>query len=502
MAIYNRIIFIGVSTAMLAGILSLSSCSEREETTSHSPNAYTHELTFSIDSADAWNDASKTRASESKTKLLSENSFTYNDRINGHKFVLRMTEWQGIDSADTISVTTRATAIPSNDELDLGVYAYLSPKGNETVAPVYNGTKAKEFMINQLVDISEGYSYSPMKYWPGPNYWLNFFAYRPYISNINKENNTYLTLDVTENKPTMTYNVPTNVAHQVDLLATSTETLAGNFGKTVDLPFAHMLSAVKFKVGYIPAAEITNIALKNIVSKGRIDIKKDGVWDGLSGKNDFSQTLTGFKVSENSGKQVGKTFYMMPQSFSDDSELSITVRFGSNNSYRDYPLTVFLKDFCAEWKQGHTYVYTLTTPEEIDMEIEEDFTQHGSVKNDVYFINTGLVPINIRATIVGYWVVNRELNGQERECVIAAWKPDTDGTFIGLPGNGWSREADGFYYYNTVLERGEQTTDLFDSYKLNTNPPAVGAELVLTVVGQARLDGYSGVSWNSISSSN
>lgn len=476
-----------------------------EDPTSQSPDAYSQELTFGMDGSDEWQKAPDTRAGGSQTRLVSENSISYKDKIEGHQFILQMTEWEGIGpevTGNTVSAETRATPVPADDVLDFGVYTYVSEKGSETTPPPYDGTKSKEYMANQFVDISEGYLYSPVRYWPGNRYWVNFFAYRPYITNVNKDDETYLTLDSTDNLPVMTYSVPADVADQVDLLAASTETFSGDYRKTVELPFAHMLSAIVFKVGSIPAVEITELSLNNLVSKGSVDINRDGVWSGLTGNDDFTQPLTGFNAAENAGKQIGQTYFLLPQVFEDDDELSITIRFGADDYPRYYTLTVPLKDLCQEWKKGHTYVYTLTTPDEVDVEIEEDFTPYGKTKENVYFENKGLADLQIRAAIVGYWIVRREINGVERECVVSAWKPEEDGVFAGFPGDGWTLAEDGYYYYGQAIKRGEKTNNLFDSYTLTSTPPVVGAELVLTIVGQARLNGVVGPSWDTVSPSN
>ena len=116
------------------------------------------------------------------------------------------------------------------------------------------------------------------------------------------------------------------------------------------------------------------------------------------------------------------------------------------------------------------------------VEIEEDFEQYSNKKENVYFENTGLASVKVRATIVGYWV-SRTTEGEE--IIIADWNESADGVFVGLPGKNWEKKADGFYYYNSTVPSKGKTTNLFTSYTLNENPPVAGAELVLTIVCQA-----------------
>ena len=67
------------------------------------------------------------------------------------------------------------------------------------------------------------------------------------------------------------------------------------------------------------------------------------------------------------------------------------------------------------------------------------------------------------------------------------------GEFVDLPGNGWTLEDDGYYYYETAVEPGQSPTALFTSYTVNTDhiPPmtvggrTVNAELFIQVATQA-----------------
>lgn len=485
---------------LVVWMLSLAACTEEEHFVPDRQGSYTEELTFGADELDGWEDMAQTRAESS---LLSIKSIEYKEKIEGYTFVLTMEENEGIEEIpDSVATTKSYQDIPNDDALDMGVYAYVTKKGEEAVAPEYDGSKSADFMVAQFVDISNGYSYSPVKYWPGDGYWIDFFAYRPFIDNINKGTSPYLIIDASDKDPVMSYTVPKDIDHQVDLLASSVGTLDGNYKQKVTFRFSHLLSAVKFRVGSIPAT-IVEIALNDVALKGTgAEMKSDGVWTSVEGTEDFVQSGLNVSGEGEAGKQIGKTFYMLPYVFPDDAELSITIRFeapedDTKHSYHEYTLKAPLNEFCNDWKQGKTYTYTITTPEEVDLEVDEDFVQYGSVKENVHFVNTGLAAASIRATIVGYWVVKSIVNGVEEECIIAAWNPEDDGTFKGLPGSGWTKnDNDGFYYYGPSVPSQGRTANLFDSYTLKRNPPAVGAELVLTIVGQSVMTGYEGLSWS------
>lgn len=494
---------------LLASVLIASCAVEEDAVPDALPSLYSDELIFGSEEIDGWENITKTRGSgPADGTLLNHKTVEYEKEVEGCRFVLIMEEYEGIESSevsDSAAFTRTSSPIPSSDDLDMGVYAYVTPKGTEATPPVYDGGKSAEFMVDQFVDISDGYSYSPVKYWPGSGYWINFFAYCPYKSNVNKGTTPYLGVNASGKEPSLSYSVPQNIDHQVDLLVSSIETLDGNDRKQVVFQFEHLLSAVIFKIGSIPAT-ITEISLNDVCQNGlSVKMQSGSVWEGTDNPSDFVQTGLDLVGKDNSGKQIGKTFYMLPQQFTSDSELSITLRFeapkdDSKHEFHQYVLNVPLEDFCKEWQQGKTYVYTITAPKEVKVDVEEDFEPYGRVKENVCFKNTGLADIRVRAAIVGYWIVKSEVNGVVEECVIGGWDPENDGEFVGFPGTGWTKNnVDGFYYYSSSISPHEKTSNLFDSYTLTGNPPAAGAELVLNVLGQSVMAGYEGQSWTAVS---
>ena len=184
---------------------------------------------------------------------------------------------------------------------------------------------------------------------------------------------------------------------------------------------------------------------------------------------------------------------LIPQTIGNDAKIRITVSFEN----RKYIIEKGLNAITPLWAPGKKYLFRISSPNEVEVEINETFTQGSKVKKDVFFTNTGLSTIKMRAAIVGYWVVKSTINGVEQECIIADWEPEVHGTFEGLPGSGWTKNiVDGYYYYNAALSPKAKTNNLFNSYTLTTSPPIIGAELVLTIVGQAIIDGYEDSTWN------
>ncbi len=393
---------------------------------------------------------------------------------------------------------SRATAIPEDDELDLGVYAYLMPAIGEE-QPAYEGSVSQQFMINTHVDVSDNYSYSPIKYWPGSEYWLQFFSYRPFIDVVNKTGN-YLMLSHEENLPRMKYTVPHNAKDQSDLLGTE-KMVTGHYGYTVPLIFKHLLSSVQFKVGNMTEGVIKNIALKNVEATGECAVNNNTVMavSQESETTTFEQDLTeggtkpGLDAAKNNGQLIGVPFYLIPQKFEDKSAmLSMLVSFPGLRETHEYELERPLNDFTQEWEGNKTYTYSLTTPSEVDVTVT-DIVQ-GNMKSDLHIRNTGVGTVYIRATMIGYWVVDRE-DGSGQFDIVDKWNADAEGiwdwgTNERKPDETvhWRKGADEYYYYMTPIERNKEIpVPLFKSYTLTASAPTAGAELEMSIAVQAVL---------------
>jgi hypothetical protein len=73
---------------------------------------------------------------------------------------------------------------------------------------------------------------------------------------------------------------------------------------------------------------------------------------------------------------------------------------------------------------------------------------------------------------------------------------ETEGQFNNFNTTDWFLcPADGYYYYKKPLGVGAEAVDLFESYKLNTAPPTVDAELQLSILTQAVALRHLGNAW-------
>ena len=201
---------------------------------------------------------------------------------------------------------------------------------------------------------------------------------------------------------------------------------------------------------------------------------------------------------------ASQTFWFIPQPMTSDVKLTIVYTFGSTTEQ------TWTIDFGSvlngvTWKAGELRTYTIKL-DEVNVKITDHVTVNGSAsdgysgstKTAVKIMNTGNTDAFIRASIVGQWLdaddnpvfgFTDEIN---RLYLVESWYEDQfvstatgkHGTFTGLPGykgganplteGGWVLCKDGYYYYQTVVEPGQNTgSDLFTKYQLNTRPGAV-----------------------------
>lgn len=134
---------------------------------------------------------------------------------------------------------------------------------------------------------------------------------------------------------------------------------------------------------------------------------------------------------------------------------------------------------------GGTLAYLVTnsgpvtntfTPGEVTTEITEDFDDP-TVKKNVQFTNRGDVDVYIRATWTANWV-------DEADNIVAPAVQDEDYEVTGLPGNGWVKNGD-YYYYTSPVAPGNPTSDLFTELKPVPEQEPEGAHLEVTILSQA-----------------
>ncbi len=492
-------------------VLLLATSCEKDRRTDGAKPVYSDEITFSEALPEGWKEMGETKSAKTGSLYRSE-EIQVGTTPDGDRLLMHLSVEDGMRKKplvvnDVPNAETKATSLPESDILDMGVFSYWM--SGET-APEYSGADANEFMINNFVDVSDGYRYSPIKYWPGEGYWLKFFAYRPYEINVNVNGNKYLEVSHEGNVPKLTYTVPEDVTRQADLQAAQTGMVKGDYRQKVNLNFSHLLSAVKFKAGNMHGVTVEEISLKGVADIGEYTF--DGQMTASGNTGNFIQKpknadgLSSFTASTY-GQQIGETYYMLPQEFADENaKLGLKIRFPASPgavekiSRTPYIIDRPLKDFSASWDENKIYSYIISTPEEIKLEVEDRI--EGKVKKDLVIKNTGLATVYIRASIIGEWVIYDE---DGTFTIVDRWKA-SDGVFDWGEGNGnvepqlfnpsvsekdnWYKGTDGYYYFLApVAQNTTVPIPLFETYTLTASAPVIDAELLLTIAAQAVIVG-------------
>ena len=356
----------------------------------------------------------------------------------------------------------------------------------------------------------EGSAVGTGYYWPltTPATKITFFGHSR-----TQENGTLadLTYNAEDAEGSFSYELPnpvgdqTSAVEQPDLMfAIAADRV--NTGSPVDMMFYHALTAIVFEVGSIPADFIVNsVEFTKLPSAGACEyyLEADGSlafdWDGSSPKTftqEFNKPMSDEDglVADEEVSSVEQTFMMIPGTLPADAELIISVSFDKKDKQNtSYTIRKPLKDLLSEWKAGKQYIYRISSPEEIEVQVDDEVVENGTKKQDIEIKNTGLATTYVRALLVGYWVIPGAT--EEDDVVVGQWRqPRIDQVDASADGvyeqaadfaQNWIVGDDGYYYYKHPVPSGEFTSDLFESYILTGNPPVVDAELVLTIAAQS-----------------
>lgn len=228
-----------------------------------------------------------------------------------------------------------------------------------------------------------------------------------------------------------------------------------------------------------------------------------------------------------------QTFWFIPQTMTDDVELTIEYTYGSDEKRTGVlEFGKALKNVTGEgesqqttyveWKAGQLRTYTIRV-DEVNVKIQDVVTAtdssyvhvegaaddeylvsyEGATKTAVAIQNTGNTDAYIRVALIGQWLDAESgdpvfgytdfTSGEFRS--VDSWyedqfvgsKPQKQGKFTGLPGTKWTLKDDGFYYYSDPVAPGkfigtapagaDNPDDylgypLFTEYKVGTAPAA------------------------------
>lgn len=150
----------------------------------------------------------------------------------------------------------------------------------------------------------------------------------------------------------LTYNVPTEVSKQKDLVVAKTDEIKGNKNEVVPLVFDHICTAVRFVTGsQMQPGTIKSVALKGVKYKGSYDLAND-IWKLDNDVIDFTQSLDKeMSGSETDGMEVATgeaTFMMLPQTLPTGAKVEVV--FNDNMTGKDRLLEAPVAEM--EWPQG------------------------------------------------------------------------------------------------------------------------------------------------------
>ena len=323
----------------------------------------------------------------------------------------------------------------------------------------------------------------------------------------------------TGGKFTISYTMPTNVADQKDILfayrSMTKEEHDGFLPNGAPVLFNHALTGVKFAIAnYSEQDKITikSVSFKGLVGTATCEItpaSESDYSDVIGTHSSTTESVVKWTIPEtpdrsktySSGEfgapvnyaeggsfddkgnypasfsQAGntnnlnkddasQTFWFIPQPMTDDVKLTIVYTYGSTEEKTAVlDFGTVLKSKGDPWKAGELRTYTLKV-DAVKVHIEDQVTA-GGVKQGVAITNTGNTKAFIRATIIGNWCdsLGRAVFGftdfidnPGQYVEIPSWTVDNPGTgasFAGLPGTGWVRATDGYFYYTTAVDPGK-----------------------------------------------
>ena len=356
----------GLSLILLA---MFSACTDEVEKGGRDSDTGDHRITFAVGTAAP--DA-RTRADGSRsgaTESYETSSVEMQGKLDGKTVYLTAEVSDGFPGdGQPLTRGTQVTGVAQVDEFSVSATT-LNNVEPETLDVMYNVKVTKD-------NASSTWTTGTPYYWPTGKK-LTFFAWYPYNSKnltIPKDNN------VKDTK--LFYEIPEQVADQEDFMMAASNGVSET--SSVPILFRHMLTAVKFKTGNsIPACTVKSIALKGVKYKGNHNWYPTGSgiapWNLDTDTKDFTLNFpNGKEVAENTETELtgeGETFFMMPQSFENDSEARLEVTLEMNGA--EQTIGAKLKDLTngynySGWSPTTTVTYNISLDQNVELELNKD----------------------------------------------------------------------------------------------------------------------------------
>lgn len=287
-----------------------------------------------------------------------------NTSINSYKNCI---EFSTETSTINIDSTKGAPITSISDITEFGIFAQY----NETINNS-NSFTANYMNNTHVTKYGDSFEYSPKTVWPNSGV-LSFYGYLPYSSTENG-----IEISIQDGIAELTYNVPTDVTKQPDIMIANPQLNNDGSNPTVCLSFNHALAAVGFSAGG-GTQNITKIAFKNIFNHGKTDITKgDLSWYDL--KSSSTEYLAGIKdgcftTSSQSETAINDNGYLMmiPQTLPSGATI-VTEVDGIERSI----------DISGDkWEAGQIITYNYTPQEYWEL---EDFSSTDYPDSDTWVI--------------------------------------------------------------------------------------------------------------------
>ena len=249
--------------------------------------------------------------------------------------------WNNSNSSSNTKKDSRATPISGNTfdtSKNFNVIADINKGGNWTTE-VDNET-ASYSTANHIWQTTDTH------YWPGAGSTINFYAYYP----------TSISGSITHTAssvPVLSYTVPDKAADQIDILASSKTSVAGDSYNQTPIDFKHIFAAVNFQVGSngLPSGTISSITISGIKNSGVYTFGSGWTLNTSTKTFSLSQQKT---ISGISGEDIYSgtyTLMMIPQTFN-NATIILTYNTG----------TEYTQMISGTWTAGSTYIYNLSNP--------------------------------------------------------------------------------------------------------------------------------------------
>lgn len=236
-----------------------------------------------------------------------------------------------------------------------------------------NGAPVSQFYMDDNATNSDGtvWSTSQVRYWPGENRTLQFFAWAPADA-------AFTATPGSPESTTFEYEVPALAADQKDIVVATTDPYVGNYEQQVPLTFKHILTAVKFETGsQMQPGIIKSVALKGVKKSGTYTAfptgnTGEGTWTLNDATADYTQglnkTTTGAETNGTPVTTEEGTFMMLPQTLPDGAEVEVVFQDGRSGQERTMSASIA----GTQWPQGKTVTYKLSITPEYEFKLSDE----------------------------------------------------------------------------------------------------------------------------------